>query len=35
MHLKLSKELKNGAEILVGQAVITLGIKQSRYCFDQ
>ena len=31
----MSKELKNGIEILVGQAVSKLWIKQSKYCFDQ
>ena len=30
---KLSKELKNGIEILVGQA--SYGSKQSTCCFDQ
>ena len=32
---KLSKELKNGIEILVGQAFLQLWINQSNYCFDQ
>ena len=32
---KKSKELKNGIEILVGQTVFKLWIKQSKYCFDQ
>ena len=32
---KLSKELKNGIEILVDQAFLSYGSKQSKYCFDQ
>ena len=32
---KLSKELKNGIEILVDQAVFKLWIKQSKCCLDQ
>ena len=32
---KLSKELKNGIEILVGQTVLKLWIKHSKYCLDQ
>ena len=32
---KMSEELKDGIEILVGQAVFKLWIKQSKYCFDQ
>ena len=33
MHLK-SKELKNGIDILVGQAILSYGSKQLK-CFDQ
>ena len=32
---KLSKEVKNGIETLVGQAVFKLWIKHSKYCFDK
>ena len=32
-YKKLSKELKNGIEVLVGQAVFELQIKQSKCCF--
>ena len=31
----LSKELKNGIEILVGQAVFMIWIKTVKCCFDQ
>ena len=34
-YIKLSKELKNSIDILVGQAVLKLWIKQLKYCFDQ
>ena len=30
-----SKELENGIEIFVDQAVLRYGPKQSKYCFDQ
>ena len=32
-YKKLFKELKNGIEILVGQAVLRYRSKQSKYCF--
>ena len=34
-YKKLSKELKNGIEILVGQAGLSYGSKQSKHCFKQ
>ena len=35
LRAKLSKELKNGIEILVGQVDLSYESKQSSYCFDQ
>ena len=32
---KLSKELKNGIEILVAKQFLSYGSKESKYCFDQ
>ena len=34
-YSKLSKELKNGIEILVDQAFLNYGLKGSKYCLDQ
>ena len=34
-YSKLSKELENGIEILVGQAVLSYGSKHSKCCLDQ
>ena len=34
-YSELSKELKTGTEILVGQAILSYGSKQSKCCLDQ
>ena len=34
-YIKLSKELKNGIEILVGQVIFKLWIKQLKCCLHQ